>query len=99
MEYEKAKINRLIEYKDTIINDDIKNDLEWILEQYNDYYINNKEYKIRESEYNEMLKKYYDIEDDKKFLKERLQKIKHKYTVLRRIYRELKLNYKDCCKK
>lgn len=99
MEYEKAKINRLIEYKDTIIDDDIKKDLEWILEQYNDYYINNKEYKIRESEYNEMLKKYYDIEDDKKFLKERLQKIKHKYTVLRRIYRELKLNYKDCCKK
>ena len=99
MEYEKAKINRLIEYKDTIVDDDIKNDLEWILEQYNDYYINNKEYKIRESEYNEMLKKYYDIEDDKKFLKERLQKIKHKYTVLRRIYRELKLNYKDCCKK
>ena len=99
MEYEKAKINRLIEYKDTIIDDDIKNDLEWILEQYNDYYINNKEYKIRESEYNEMLKKYYDIEDDKKFLKERLQKIKHKYTVLRRVYRELELNYKDCCKK
>lgn len=99
MEYEKAKINRLIEYKDTIVDDDIKNDLEWILEQYNDYYINDKEYKIRESEYNEMLKKYYDIEDDKKFLKERLQKIKHKYTVLRRIYRELELNYKDSCKK
>ena len=99
MEYEKAKINRLIDYKDKIIDDNIKNDLEWILGQYNDYYINNKEYKTREFEYNEMLKKYYDVEDEKKFLKERLQKIKHKYIVLRRIYRELEVKYKDCCKK
>ena len=39
MEYEKVKINRLIDYKDKIIDDNIKNDLEWILEQYNSNYM------------------------------------------------------------
>ena len=33
MIYEKDKIRRLIDYKDKITDNDIKNDLEWILEQ------------------------------------------------------------------
>ena len=32
MIYEKDKIRRLIDYKDKITDNDIKNDLEWILE-------------------------------------------------------------------
>ena len=43
MEYEKVKINRLIDYKDKITDNDIKNDLEWILEQYNSNYMEIKD--------------------------------------------------------
>ena len=38
MIYEKDKIRRLIEYKDKITNAQIKNDLEWIVECYNEYF-------------------------------------------------------------
>ena len=46
MIYEKDKIRRLIEYKDKITNAQIKNDLEWIVECYNEYFVNSKNIKL-----------------------------------------------------
>ena len=92
MEYDKAKINRLIDYKDKIIDDNIKNDLEWILGQYNSNYMQIKEYKSKEQLYNRIMKEYYNFEDEK-------MELKNKYRTLRRIYRELEVKYKESCKK
>ncbi len=99
MEYEKAKINRLIEYKDKIIDDDIKNDLEWILGQYNNNYMQIKDYKSKEQLYNRIMKEYYNFEDEKMELKDTITRLKNKYRTLRRIYRELEEKYKESCKK
>lgn len=99
MEYEKAKINRLIEYKDKIIDNDIKNDLEWILGQYNSNYMQIKEYKSKEQLYNRIMKEYYNFEDEKIELKNTITRLKNKYRTLRRIYRELEVKYKESCKK
>lgn len=99
MEYEKTKINRLIEYKDKVINQDIKNDLEWILEQYNEYYINNKDFEYREKTYKDLLKKYYNVEDEKTNLKEQLIMFKRKVKVLTEAYNQLKTKCKQSCKK
>ena len=99
MEYEKAKINRLIEYKDKIIDNDIKNDLEWILGQYNSNYMQIKEYKSKEQLYNEIMKEYYNFEDEKIELKNTITRLKNKYRTLRRKHRELEVKYKESCKK
>ena len=58
MIYEKDKINRLIEYKDNYTQGQLKNDLEWILEAYNEYFIIDKEYEYQKKEYKKMLNKY-----------------------------------------
>lgn len=42
MVYEKDKIRRLIEYKDKVTNTQIKNDLEWIVASYNEYFVSSK---------------------------------------------------------
>lgn len=99
MEYEKVKINRLIDYKDKIIDNDIKNDLEWILEQYNSNYIEIKDYKSKEQLYNRIMKEYYNFEDEKMELKDTITRLKNKYRTLRRIYRELEVKYNESCKK
>lgn len=99
MEYEKVKINRLIDYKDKIIDNDIKNDLEWILEQYNSNYMEIKDYKSKEQLYNRIMKEYYNFEDEKIELKDTITRLKNKYRTLRRIYRELEVKYKESCKK
>ncbi|MBQ2349673.1 MAG: hypothetical protein II393_00110 [Cytophagales bacterium] len=99
MEYEKAKINRLIDYKDKIIDDNIKNDLEWILEQYNSNYMEIKDYKSKEQLYNRIMKEYYNFEDEKMELKDKITRLKNKYRTLRRIYRELEVKYNESCKK
>lgn len=99
MEYEKAKINRLIDYKDKIIDNDIKNDLEWILEQYNSNYMEIKDYKSKEQLYNRIMKEYYNFEDEKMELKDTITRLKNKYRTLRRIYRELEVKYNESCKK
>lgn len=99
MEYEKVKINRLIDYKDKIIDNDIKNDLEWILEQYNSNYMEIKDYKSKEQSYNRIMKEYYNFEDEKIELKDKITRLKNKYRTLRRIYRELEVKYKESCKK
>ena len=99
MEYDKVKINRLIDYKDKIIDDNIKNDLEWILEQYNSNYMEIKDYESKEQLYNRIMKKYYNFEDEKIELKDTITRLKNKYRTLRRIYRELEVKYKESCKK
>ena len=83
MIYEKDKIRRLIEYKDKITNAQIKNDLEWIVECYNEYFVNSKDYEIQSKQYKTVLNKYYAVEDDKASLKEELDLIKRKYKVLK----------------
>lgn len=83
MIYEKDKIRRLIEYKDKIIQPQIKNDLEWIVECYNEYFVNSKDYEYQSKEYKTILNKYYVAEDDKASLKEEIRLIKQKYKVLK----------------
>lgn len=83
MIYEKDKIKRLIEYKDKITNTQIKNDLEWIVECYNEYFVNSNEYEIQSKQYKTVLNKYYVAEDDKASLKEEIRLIKRKYKELK----------------
>ena len=83
MVYEKDKIRRLIEYKDKITNTQIKNDLEWIVARYNEYFVNSKDYEYQQKEYKKVLNKYYIAEDEKASLKEELCLIRRKYKVLK----------------
>ena len=99
MEYEKVKINRLIDYKDKIIDDNIKIDLEWILEQYNSNYMEIKDYESKEQLCSRIMKEYYNFEDEKMEFKNTITRLKNKYRTLRRIYRELEVKYEESCKK
>lgn len=99
MIYEKDKIRRLIEYKDKITQSQIKNDLEWILEQYNSNYMEIKDYESKEQLYSGIMKEYYNFEDEKMELQDTITRLKNKYRTLRRIYRELEVKYKESCKK
>ncbi len=83
MIYEKDKIRRLIAYKDEIINETIKNDLEWILGAYNDYFVNNREYEKSFYEKKDLAQKYYNSEEEKETLKEELYILKRKYRMLK----------------
>lgn len=99
MIYEKDKIRRLIEYKDKITQSQIKNDLEWILEQYNSNYMEIKDYESKEQLYSRIMKEYYNFEDEKMELQDTITRLKNKYRTLRRIYRDLESKYKESCKK
>lgn len=99
MIYEKDKIRRLIEYKDKIIGEQEKNDLEWILGAYNEYYANSNEIETKQKEYGIIIKKYYDAEDEKFYLKKELDLIKKKYNIIKRNYRELEVKYEESCTK
>ncbi len=99
MIYEKDKIRRLIDYKDKITDNDIKNDLEWILEQYNSNYMEIKDYESKEQLCSRIMKEYYNFEEKKMELQDTITKLKNKYRTLRRIYRELEVKYKESCKK
>ena len=83
MVYEKDKIRRLIEHKDKINQLQIKSDLEWIVERYNEYFVNSKDYEYQKNEYKKVLNKYYASEDEKASLKEELDLFKRKYKVLK----------------
>lgn len=83
MVYEKDKIRRLIEHKDKLYDTQIKNDLEWIVECYNEYFVSSKDYEIQSKQYKTVLNKYYVVEDEKANLKEELDLIKRKYKVLK----------------
>ena len=65
MIYEKDKIRRLIDYKDKITDNDIKNDLEGILEQYNSNYMEIKDYESKEQLCIRIMKEYYNFEEKK----------------------------------
>lgn len=99
MIYERDKIRRLIEYKDKINNEQMKNDLQWILGQYNNYYIRNRDFRNNKITYNKMIREYYNLEDERSKIKEELILTKRKYKVLEKLYNELLSNYKACCKK
>ena len=99
MIYEKDKIKRLIQYKDKIIGEQEKNDLEWILGQYNSNYITINDYESKEQLYNRIMKEYYNFEDEKMELQNTITRLKNKCKTLRRIYRELEVKYKESCKK
>lgn len=83
MVYEKDKIRRLIEYKDKITQSQIKNDLEWIVASYNEYFVSSKDYEIQSKQYKTILNKYYIAEDEKANLKEELDLFKRKYKLLK----------------
>lgn len=83
MIYETDKIKRLIVHKDKITNTQIKNDLEWIVACYNEYFVNSKDYENEKKQYKKILNKYYVSEDEKATLKEELDLIKRKYKVLK----------------
>lgn len=91
MIYEKDKIKRLIEYKDNYTQGELKNDLEWILEAYNEYFIKDKEYEYQRREYKKMLNKYYNCEDEKAYLKNEIISLKRKYNAL-------KIDFDESCK-
>ena len=86
MEYQKDKIKRLIEYKDNIVDTQIKNDLEWIVECYNEYFIYSKEHTEERKNYKNILNKYYEAEDEKAILKEQIIILKNKYYTLKQEY-------------
>lgn len=90
MIYEKDKIRRLIEHKDNITQIQLKNDLEWILESYNEYFIKSKDYDYQDKEYKKILKKYYNLTDEKQVINEQLSLMKRKYKVLKDSCRNLK---------
>lgn len=90
MVYEKDKIRRLVEHKDKLYNEQIKNDLEWILEAYNKYFVASKDFEYQEKNYKNILKKYYNSEEEKANLKEELSLMKRKYLVLKASCKNLK---------
>lgn len=90
MIYEKEKIRRLIEHKDEITQSQIKNDLEWIIECYNEYFANSREYDYQRKEYKKILNKYYNSEDEKASIKEELILVKNKYRALKDSCKNLK---------
>ncbi len=83
MVYEKDKIRRLIEHKDKITNTQIKNDLEWIVACYNEYFVKNKDYEIQSKQYKTVLNKYYNAADERATIKEELTLIKRKNKTLK----------------
>ena len=90
MIYEKDKIRRLIDYKDKITDNDIKNDLEWILEQYNSNYMEIKDYESKEQLYSRIMKEYYNFEDKKMELQDTITRLKNKYRTLMKNIKNLK---------
>lgn len=99
MIYEKDKINRLIECKERVSSFMFKDDLEWILEMYNRYYIESKDYDYQRKEHKRIMIKYYDLEDDKQYLKDELEAVKRRCRALQEENKELRSEYKACCKK
>lgn len=99
MVYDKEKIKKLIEYKDSIESKEVKNNLQWFIGKYNKLFIKYKEMKEKEYRYNSMMKNYYNLEDEKERIKEKYELEKRKYNVILSSYRTLEVKYKDCCKK
>lgn len=99
MEYDKRKISRLVYFKEQMEDGQEKEDLEWVISQYNKYYLDSKDYDFRGKDYTELLKKYYNSEEDKKRFQDELQILRTRYKILKQTHRELKKEYNMCCKK
>lgn len=83
MIYDKERVKRIIEHKDNVLDKQIKEDIEWIIGCYNDYYANSREYEQQRKNYKKVMNKYYNAEDEKASLKEELDLFKRKYKVLK----------------
>lgn len=99
MEYNKKKINNLIEFKDKIKDDNVKENIEWLICQYNEYFASRNEIENQRKFNIQTLKKYYDLEDEKLKLKDYIERLKRKCEILNKEYNEISTLYKACCKK
>ena len=90
MIYEKDKIRRLIEYKNNYTQGQLKNDLEWIIEKYNAYYVDNKEYEYKRKEFKNITIKYYNKCDEKLRIEQEFNIVRNKYNVLKEEYNRFK---------
>lgn len=86
MIYKKDKINRIIDFKDSLSDESIREDIEWLIGCYNDYYADSREYEQKRDDYSNILNKYYNAEDEKANLKELLAIMKRKYKTLKELY-------------
>ena len=86
MIYDKNKIKKIVEFKDTIENIRYKKYIEWLLSFYNEYYIHSREFDEQRKKYKDITIKYYDAEEDKYNLMEKYNTLNRKYnTITRRI--------------
>lgn len=65
MVYEKKRIRRLIDFKDTIKDKQVQADMEWLITNYNDRFVELKENEKNNKEKNKLIKKYYDLEEER----------------------------------
>ena len=96
MIYDKDKINRIIDFKDNLLDCSIQKDIEWLISCYNDYYVNSKEYEEKISNYNKLLNKYYAVEDEKASFKEMVIRLKRRNRSLEEQYELVARNKKVC---
>ena len=80
MIYQKNKIKRLLEYKDKINNQEIKNDIEWLINNYNENYTELQEYERKKKEYREMYSRYFEVVDKNFDLKNKIRRLNQKIT-------------------
>lgn len=83
MVYDKDRIKRIIEYKDSLIDYAIYKDIEWLIDRYNEYYADSREYEQEKRQYKSVLNKYYNAEEEKESLKEQILCLKRKYKILK----------------
>lgn len=99
MIYDKERIKKIIEYKDSIESKEIKDNLQWFIGKYNKVFIKYKELKEKEYRYNLMMRDYYNLEDEKAKIKEKYNIQKNRYNALLMNYRNLENKYKESCRK
>lgn len=95
MIYEKEKIKRIIEYKDSIEKYQVRKDIEWLIGCYNKYFIDSREYERQKREYDIIVNKYYNSEEEKDTLKNKIDKLYRKNKVLKDKYNESCKNNKN----
>lgn len=83
MVYETNKIRKIIEYKDTIEDDQERENIEWLISKYNDYYADSKEMESNKREHSKLLKKFYTAEEEKVQLKELIIKLRRRNSILK----------------
>lgn len=99
MVYNKEKILKIINFKDTIKDNETRTALEWLIKQYNNYFVDSKEIDQKRNENKNILLKYYDAEDEKKELRSKLKRIKKSYFILKEKNTQLQKELKQVAKK